>query len=89
VREVLWLGGRFGFGGVGADVCDPVADECQEAIEAVGGQLAERDFRPQAGQVRLAVKPRDAQGVQSRGQSAVVLLAVVRGRPAYGLDADL
>ena len=58
-------------------------------VEAAGGQLAERDFRPQAGQVRLAVEPRDAQGVQSLGQPAAVLLAVVRGRPAHGLDADL
>ena len=57
VREVLFLGSRFGFGGVCADVCDPVADECQEPLEAVGGQLAERDFRPQAGQVRFTVEP--------------------------------
>jgi len=47
------------------------------------------DFRPQAGQVPLAVEPRDAQGVQSPGQLAAVVLAVVRGRPAHGLDADL
>jgi hypothetical protein len=47
-REVLCLSSRFGFGGVGADVCNPVVDECEEAVEAVGGQLAERDFRPQA-----------------------------------------
>ena len=32
-HEVLCLGGRFGFGGVDADVCDPMADECQEAVE--------------------------------------------------------
>ncbi|MGB6579293.1 MAG: hypothetical protein WBF34_15390 [Streptosporangiaceae bacterium] len=89
MREVLFLGGRFGVGGVCADVCDPVADECEEPVEAVGGQLAERDFRPQAGQVRLAVKLRDAQGVPSRGQPAAVLLAVVRGRPAHCPDADL
>jgi hypothetical protein len=32
--------------------------ECQEAVEAAGSQLAERDFRPKVGQVRLAVEPR-------------------------------
>ena len=77
---VLCLSGRFGFGGVGADICNPLVDECQEAVEAVGGQLAERDFRSQAGQVCLAVEPRDAQGVQSLGQLAAVLLVVVRSR---------
>lgn len=53
VREVLRLGGRFRFGGVCAGVRDPVVDECKEPVEAVGGQLAERDFWPQAGQVRF------------------------------------
>jgi hypothetical protein len=38
-------------GGVCAGVCDPALDECQEAVQAIGGQRAERDFRPQAGQV--------------------------------------
>ena len=57
---------------MGADVCDPVADECQKPVEAAGSQLAERDFRPQAGQVRLAVEPRDAQGVQALGQPGAV-----------------
>jgi hypothetical protein len=40
VREVLYLGGCLGFGSMGADVYDPVADDCQEAVEAAGGQLA-------------------------------------------------
>ena len=57
MREVLCLGTLFGFGGVWADVCNPMADECQEPLEAVGGQLTERDFRPQAGQVRFTVEP--------------------------------
>ena len=57
VREGLCLGSRFGFGGVCADVCDPVANERQEPLEAVDGHLAERDFRPQAGQVRFTVEP--------------------------------
>src|SRR5690349_19393285 len=51
MHEVLFLGGWFWVGGVCADVCDPAVDECQETVEAAGGQLAERDFRPQAGQV--------------------------------------
>jgi hypothetical protein len=37
---VLYLGGCLGFGSMGADVYDPVADDCQEAVEAAGGQLA-------------------------------------------------
>ena len=64
-REVLCLGGRFGFGGMGADVGYPAADEREEPVEAVGGQLAEQDFRTQAGQVRLAVEPPDAQAMQA------------------------
>jgi hypothetical protein len=67
VCGLLCLGGRFGFGGVGAGVCNPVADECEEAVEAVGGQVAERDFRPRAGQVRLTVEPRDAVDVRNPG----------------------
>ena len=86
--DCLCLSGRFGFGGVGADVCNPVVDECEEAVEAIGGQLAERDFRSQTGQVRLAVQPRDTQGVQARGQPVTVVLAVIRGRAAHSLDAD-
>jgi hypothetical protein len=82
VREVLCLGARFGFGGVCAGVCDPLVDECKELVEAVGGQLAERDFWPHAGQIRFTVEPRDAKGVQSRSQPAAVLLAVIRRRPA-------
>ena len=83
VREVLCLGGRFRFGGVCAGVCDPVVDECKEPVEAAGGQLAERDFWPQAGQVRFTVEPRDAEGVQSRGQPAAVLLAVIRNAKGF------
>jgi len=78
-----------GLGGVRAGVCDPAADEYQEAVEAAGGQLAERDFRPQDGQVPLAVEPRDAQGAQSPGQPAAVLLVLVRRRTAHCPDADL
>jgi hypothetical protein len=69
-REVLCLGGRFGFGGVGADVCDPVVDECQEPVEAAGGQLAERDLRPQAGQVRRNQTPSTANRRRHPGASA-------------------
>jgi hypothetical protein len=68
VREVLCLGARFGFGGVCPGVCDPVVDEWKEPVEAVGGQIAERDFWPQAGQVRFTVEPRGVEGVQPRGQ---------------------
>ena len=63
--KVSCLSSRLGFGGVSADVCDPLVDECQETAEAVGGQFAERDLRPQAGEVRLPVEPRDAQGAQA------------------------
>ena len=78
--EVLLPGGRFGFGGVCGDVGDPAVDECQETAEAAGGQLAQRDFRPRAGQVPFAVEPRDAQGMQSPGQLATVWLAVILAR---------
>jgi hypothetical protein len=67
MRKTLYLRGRFGFGGVGADVCNPVVDDCQEAVEAVeavSGQFADRDFRSQTSQIRLPVEPRDAEGVQ-------------------------
>jgi hypothetical protein len=81
VREVLFLGGGYGFGGVCANVCDPAVDECQEAVETAGGQLAERDFRTQARQLPVAVEPPDAQGVQFRRQPTAVVLAVVRAMP--------
>lgn len=47
---------------MGADVCNPVVDDCQEAVEAISGQLTDRDFRSQARQLRLPVQPRDAEG---------------------------
>jgi hypothetical protein len=65
MREVSFLGGRSWVGGVCADVCDPGVDECQETVEAASGQLAERDLRPQAGQVPLTVEPRDAQACRA------------------------
>jgi hypothetical protein len=43
-----------------------LVDERQEPVETVGGQLAERDFRPQTGQVLLPVEPRDAEIMQAR-----------------------
>jgi hypothetical protein len=64
---------------VGAGVCNPVAGECEEAVEAVGGQVAERDFRPQAGQVRLTVEPRDAVDVRNTGNSAIITLIEASG----------
>ncbi len=79
VCGLLCLGGRFGFGGVGAGVCNPVVDECEEAVEAVGGQVAERDFRPQAGQVRLTVEPRDAVDVRNTGNRAIITLIEASG----------
>jgi hypothetical protein len=60
VCEVLFLCSRFGFGGVCAGGCDPVVDECEEPLKAVGGQRAGRDFRSQAGYVRFAVQARMA-----------------------------
>lgn len=82
VCGLLCLGGRFGFGGVGAGVCNPVVDECEGAVEAVGGQVAERDFRPRAGQVRLTVEPRDAVDVRNPGNSAIITLLERRVLPA-------
>ena len=41
---------------------------------------------PAAGRTApFTVEPRDAEGVQPRGQPAAVLLAVIRGRPAHVL----
>ena len=79
VCGLLCLGGRFGFGGVGAGVCNPGVDECEGAVEAVGGQVAERDFRPQAGRVRLPVEPRDAVDVRNPGNSAIITLVEASG----------
>ena len=79
VCGLLCLGGRFGFGGVGAGVCNPAVDECEGAVEAVGGQVAERDFRPQAGRVRLTVEPRDAVDVRNPGNSAIITLLEASG----------
>lgn len=79
VCGLLCLGGRFRFGGVGAGVCNPVVDECEGAVEAVGGQVAERDFRPRAGQVRLTVEPRDAVDVRNPGNRAIITLVEASG----------
>lgn len=79
VCGLLCPGGRFGFGGVGAGVCNPVVDECEGAVEAVGGQVAERDFRPRAGQVRLTVEPRDAVDVRNPGNRAIITLVEASG----------
>jgi hypothetical protein len=61
-----WKDGKM----VGLESLGPcLASPCRSAgaghpLEAVGGQFAERDFRPQAGKVRFPVEPRDAQGAR-------------------------
>jgi len=74
---------------MGADICKPLVNECKEALEAVAGQFAQRDFWAHTGEILLAVQSRDAEGMQADDQGVAVVLAVERGCPTHPLDPDL